>query len=103
MYGVPDLTDVLQVFDVVPLRAHDLVDDVGPHLLLARQTRSQQQAEASLVLLPSLGPLQVGQVLLHRLVLVHTQLRGKQKRKKSEVRITMRYCNPIVHVTSLNI
>lgn len=85
MHRAPDLTDVLQVLDVVSLRAHDLVDDVGPHLLLARQTRSQQQAQASLVLLPGLGPLQVGQVLLHRLVLVHTQLGGKQKKElKSE-------------------
>lgn len=38
----PDLADVFQVFDVVPLCAHDLIDDVGPHLLLAGQTRSQQ-------------------------------------------------------------
>lgn len=31
----PDLTDVFQMFDVVPLCAHDLIDDVGPHLLFA--------------------------------------------------------------------
>lgn len=94
MYRVPDLADVFQVLDVVSLCAHDLVDDVCPHLLLARQTRSQQQAEASLVLLPGLGPFQVGQVLLHRLVLVHTQLGGKQKKQKSEsqsVSVTMLY------------
>lgn len=71
------------MFDVVPLRAHDLVDDVGPHLLLAGQTRSQEQAEASLVLLAGLGPLQVRQVLLHGLVLVHTQLGGKRGKKSS--------------------
>lgn len=77
------------MFDVVPLRAHDLVDDVGPHLLLAGQTRSQQQAEASLVLLAGMGPLQVRQVLLHGLVLVHTQLGDKREKNHHPVRITI--------------
>lgn len=31
----PDLTNVFQVFDVISLCAHDLVDDVGSHLFFA--------------------------------------------------------------------
>lgn len=34
-YMFSDLTDVFQVLDVVSLCAHDLIDDVGPHLLFA--------------------------------------------------------------------
>lgn len=30
-----DLTDVFQVLDVVSLCAHDLIDDIDPHLLFA--------------------------------------------------------------------
>lgn len=70
---VSDLTDVLQVFDVIPFCAHDLIDDVGPHLFFAGQARSEEQPNTGALLLLSL--LQLCQVILHRLILVHTQLR----------------------------
>ncbi len=37
------LTDVLQVLDVVALSAHDLVDDVGPHLVSVLQRLADAQ------------------------------------------------------------
>lgn len=63
-----DLTDVLQVFDVVSLCAHDLVDDVAPHLLLAGQP-------GAALVLAGRRLLQPRQEVLHGLVLVHAQLR----------------------------
>lgn len=50
----PYLADVLQVLDVHALGVHDLLDDVGPHLLLALGVPVAVRA-GSLLLLPTRG------------------------------------------------
>lgn len=69
------LTDVLEVFDVVSLCAHDLIDDVGSHLVPVLEGRTQTQAVVRRVQVPVLhlaGPL--GR--LHSpVLLIHPQLR----------------------------
>lgn len=48
------LADVLEVLDVHPLGVHDLLNDVGPHLLLALRVPVAVRAGA-LLLLPARG------------------------------------------------
>lgn len=38
------LTNVLEVLDVVTLSAHDLIDDIGPHLVPVLEWSAQAQA-----------------------------------------------------------
>lgn len=35
------LTDVFKVFDIVPLCAHDLIDDISSHLVPVLERRAQ--------------------------------------------------------------
>lgn len=49
--GPPHLADVFEVLDVYPLAAHDLLDDVGPHLLLALCVLVGARVHAALLLL----------------------------------------------------
>lgn len=54
------LTDVLQVFDVVPLRAHDLIDHIGSHLVPVLQRPAKAQAVVAgvqVAILDLAGPL----------------------------------------------
>ena len=63
------LTDVLEVLDVHPLRVHDLLDDIGPHLVLALRVFVAVLAGILLQLL-ALGAAGI----LRRLFLIDTQL-----------------------------
>lgn len=59
-----DLTDVLEVLDIYSLGVHDLLDDVGPHLLLALGVLVAGFAGLLLLLLPVGAAAALGQLLL---------------------------------------
>lgn len=69
------LTDVLEVFNIVSLCAHDLINDVSPHLVSVLKGWAQAQAVIGRIQVPVLhlaGPL--GR-LSSTVLLVHPQLR----------------------------
>ena len=68
------LTDVLEVLDVHPLSVHDLLDDIGPHLVLALQV-SVVVLAGILLLLLTLGAAGI----LRQLFLIDTQLRATHR------------------------
>lgn len=70
----PYLADVLEVLDVHALGVHDLLDDVGPHLLLALTVPVAVRAGA-LRLLPARG----AAGLLRQLFLIDSQLQPTQR------------------------
>ena len=63
----PHLADVSQVLDVVSLRAEDLVDDIGPHLVPAALCLGAPA-------IPSPSMPRPQRLIVCRLVLVHPQL-----------------------------
>lgn len=62
------LADVLEVFDVVALGAHDLIDDVGSHLVAVLHGPAQAQAVGAGV---QVAVLHLAGSLLHPILLVH--------------------------------
>lgn len=64
------LTDVFEVLDVHPLRVHDLLDDIGPHLVLVLRVFMAVSASILLRLL-TLGAAGI----LRQLFLIDSQLR----------------------------
>lgn len=70
----PYLADVLEVLDVHALGVHDLLDDVGPHLVLALRVFVAAPASVLLQLL-ALGAAGV----LRQLLLIDTQLRSTHR------------------------
>lgn len=68
------LTDVLEVLDVHALGVHDLLDDIGPHLVLALQVFVAVLAGIFLLLL-ALGAAGI----LRQLLLIDTQLRATHR------------------------
>lgn len=67
----PHLADVPQVLDVVSLRAEDLIDDIGPHLVPAALRLGAPAIPSPLVPRPQ-------RLIVCRLVLVHPQLQATQ-------------------------
>lgn len=65
----PYLTDILEVLDVHPLGVHDLLDDIGPHLLLALSVFVAGRASILLLLLALRAA-----GILRQLFLIDTQL-----------------------------
>ena len=67
-------TDVLEVLDVHALSVHDLLDDIGPHLVLALRVFVAVFANI-LFLLLALGAAGI----LRQLLLIDTQLRATHR------------------------
>jgi len=88
------LTDVLEVFNVVSLRAHDLIDDVSPHLVSVLEGWAQTQAVIGWIQVPILhlaGPL--GR-LPSTVLLIHPQLRTNIFQTHRHTKLMIRTVHP---------
>lgn len=62
------LTNVLEVLDVVALRAHDFVDDIGSHLVSVLNGPAETEAVGAWI---QMAILHIAGSLLHSVFLVH--------------------------------
>lgn len=68
------LTYIFQVLDVVTFRAHDLIDDVSPHLVSVLERLSQAEAVTTCIQVPILDLTAALSCFYGSIILVHPQL-----------------------------